>query len=487
MLDQKLQQKLLQKLSPQQIQMIKLLEVPAMQLEQRIKKELEENPALEEGPDDDEMPDDEEDEEVDQEQADREQDEFALDDYLNDEDIPDYRLQINNASRDDERRDEIPYAAGSSFHENLIQQFNLRTDTDREETLGEYIIGNIDDDGYLRREVENMVDDLAFLQNITTDEDELNAILKIIQDLEPAGVGARDLRECLLLQIGRKDQSVRAVALTKTVLTDFFEEFSRRHYEKIMVRLGIGEDDMKGIIDEVLKLNPKPGGTISDPYSKTAQHIIPDFILEQSDSGLELSLNNRNIPELKVNRGYSEMLESYTRDKKAGKQNRDAILFVKQKLDAAKWFIDAMKQRQNTLLLTMNAILEYQKEYFAEGDDTKLKPMILKDVAEMTGLDISTVSRVANSKYIQTHFGIFPLKFFFSEGMQTDAGDEVSTREIKRILQECLSNEDKRRPLTDEKLTEILQEKGYQIARRTVAKYREQLNIPVARMRKEIT
>lgn len=487
MLDQKLQQKLLQKLSPQQIQMIKLLEVPAMQLEQRIKKELEENPALEEGPDDDEMPGDEEDEEVDQEQADREQDEFALDDYLNDEDIPDYRLQINNASRDDERRDEIPYAAGSSFHENLIQQFNLRTDTDREETLGEYIIGNIDDDGYLRREVENMVDDLAFLQNITTDEDELNAILKIIQDLEPAGVGARDLRECLLLQIGRKDQSVRAVALTKTVLTDFFEEFSRRHYEKIMVRLGIGEDDMKGIIDEVLKLNPKPGGTISDPYSKTAQHIIPDFILEQSDSGLELSLNNRNIPELKVNRGYSEMLESYTRDKKAGKQNRDAILFVKQKLDAAKWFIDAMKQRQNTLLLTMNAILEYQKEYFAEGDDTKLKPMILKDVAEMTGLDISTVSRVANSKYIQTHFGIFPLKFFFSEGMQTDAGDEVSTREIKRILQECLSNEDKRRPLTDEKLTEILQEKGYQIARRTVAKYREQLNIPVARMRKEIT
>lgn len=487
MLDQKLQQKLLQKLSPQQIQMIKLLEVPAMQLEQRIKKELEENPALDEGPDDDEMPGDEEDEEVDQEQADREQDEFALDDYLNDEDIPDYRLQINNASRDDERRDEIPYAAGSSFHENLIQQFNLRADTEREETLGEYIIGNIDDDGYLRREVENMVDDLAFLQNITTDEDELKAILRIIQDLEPAGVGARDLRECLLLQMERKDQSVRAVALTKTVLTDFFEEFSRRHYEKIMVRLGIGEDDMKGVIDEVLKLNPKPGGTISDPYSKTAQHIIPDFILEQSDSGLELSLNNRNIPELKVNRGYSEMLESYTRDKKAGKQNRDAILFVKQKLDAAKWFIDAMKQRQNTLLLTMNAILEYQKEYFAEGDDTKLKPMILKDVAEMTGLDISTVSRVANSKYIQTHFGIFPLKFFFSEGMQTDAGDEVSTREIKRILQECLSNEDKRRPLTDEKLTEILQEKGYQIARRTVAKYREQLNIPVARMRKEIT
>ncbi|HOC47926.1 MAG TPA: RNA polymerase factor sigma-54 [Bacteroidales bacterium] len=486
MLDQKLQQKLLQKLSPQQIQMIKLLEVPAMQMEERIKKELEENPALEEGHEEDEVHGDEDEEEVDHEQEEREQDEFSLDDYLNDEDIPDYRLQVNNASKDDERREDIPYAAGSSFHENLIQQFNLRTDTEREDLLGEYIIGNIDDDGYLRREVENMVDDLAFLQNITTDVNELNAILRIIQDLEPAGVGARDLRECLLLQIGRKDQSVPSVTLAKTVLTDYFEEFSRRHYEKIMNRMGIGESEMKGIIDEVLKLNPKPGGTISDPYARSAQHIIPDFILEQSDSGLELSLNNRSIPELKINRDYSEMLETYSRDKKAGKQNRDAIMFVKQKLDAARWFIDAMRQRQNTLLLTMNAILEYQKDYFTEGDDTKLKPMILKDVAEMTGLDISTVSRVANSKYIQTHFGIYPLKFFFSEGMQTDAGDEVSTREIKRILQECLSNEDKRKPLTDEKLTEILQEKGYQIARRTVAKYREQLNIPVARMRKEI-
>jgi len=456
-----------------------------MQMEQRIKKELEENPALEEGPDDDEVQGEEE-EDIDVEQDERDQEEFALDDYLNDEDIPDYRLQVNNTSKDEERRDEIPYASGSSFHENLTSQFNLRSDTEREDILGEYIIGNIDDDGYLRREVENMVDDLAFLQNITTDTEELNAILKIIQDLEPAGVGARDLRECLLLQIERKDISVRSVALTKTVLSDYFEEFSRRHYEKIMAKLMIGEEEMKSIIDEVLKLNPKPGGVVSDPYSRSAQHIIPDFLLDQTDNGFELSLNNRNIPELKVNRGYSEMLESYSRDKAAGKQNRDAIMFVKQKLDAAKWFIDAIRQRQNTLLLTMNAILEYQKEYFVEGDDTKLRPMILKDVAEMTGLDISTVSRVANSKYIQTHFGIYPLKFFFSEGMQTDGGDEVSTREIKRILQECLGNEDKRRPLTDEKLTEILQEKGYQIARRTVAKYREQLNIPVARMRKEI-
>ncbi len=458
MLDQKLQQKLLQKLSPQQIQMIKLLEVPAMQLEQRIKKELEENPALEEGPDEDDVQGEEE-EEVDFEQEERDQEEFALDDYLNDEDIPDYRLQVNNTSKDEDRRDEIPYASGSSFHENLTVQFNLRSDTEREDILGEYIIGNIDDDGYLRREVENMVDDLAFLQNITTDADELNAILKIIQDLDPAGVGARDLRECLLLQLERKDQSVRNVGLAKTVINDYFEEFSRRHYEKIMSKMMISEEDMKGIVEEVLKLNPKPGGTVSDPYSKSAQHIIPDFILEQSDIGLELSLNNRNIPELKISRGYSEMLESYSRDKAAGKQNRDAIMFVKQKLDSAKWFIDAIRQRQNTLLLTMNAILEYQKEYFLEGDDTRLRPMILKDVAEMTGLDISTISRVANSKYIQTHFGIYPLKFFFSEGMQTDSGDEVSTREIKRILRECLSNEDKRRPLTDEKLTEILQEK----------------------------
>ena len=450
MLDQKLQQKLLQKLSPQQIQMIKLLEVPAMQMEERIKKELEENPALEEGHEEDEVHGDEDEEEVDHEQEEREQDEFSLDDYLNDEDIPDYRLQVNNTSKDDERREDIPYAAGSSFRENLIQQFNLRTETEREKLLGEYVIGNIDNDGYLRREVENMVDDLAFLQNITTDVSELDAILKIIQGLEPAGVGARNLRECLLLQIERKSQSVPSVALAKTVLTDYFEEFSRRHYEKIMNRMGIEESDMKGIIDEVLKLNPKPGGTMSDPYARLTHHIIPDFILEQSDSGFELSLNNRNIPELRVNRDYSEMLESYTRDKKAGKQNRDAIMFVKQKLDAARWFIDAMRQRQNTLLLTMNAILAYQEDYFAEGDDTKLKPMILKDVANMTGLDISTVSRVANSKYIQTHFGIFPLKFFFSEGMQTDTGDEVSTREIKRILQE----------------------KGYQIARRTVAKYR---------------
>jgi len=484
MLDQRLQQKLLQKLSPQQIQMIKLLEVPAMQIEQRIKKELEENPALEEGEEEDEVRTDEEENEP--EETDAQKDEFSLDDYLNDEDIPDYRLQVNNTSKDEDRKDDIPFSAGTSFHDTLISQFNLRVSTEREQTLGEYIIGNIDEDGYLRREIENMVDDLAFLQNITTDEEELTRVLEVIHELDPPGVGARDLRECLLLQLEKKDQSLPSVRLATAVIRDFFEEFSRRHYEKIMTRLNIGDPEMKGIIDEVLKLNPKPGGSVTDPYSKSAQAIIPDFLLENAEYGLELSLNNRNIPELRISRGYSEMLENYSRDKAASKHNRDAVMFVKQKLDSAKWFIDAMKQRQNTLLLTMNAILEYQKEYFEEGDDTRLRPMILKDVAEMTGLDISTISRVANSKYIQTHFGIFPLKFFFSEGMQTDSGDEVSTREIKRILQECLGGEDKRKPLTDEKLTEILQEKGYQIARRTVAKYREQLNIPVARMRKEI-
>jgi RNA polymerase sigma-54 factor len=485
MLNQKLQQKLLQKLSPQQIQMIKLLEVPAMQLEQRIKKELEENPALEEGPDDeDAVPNEEDDAEEDH--MDNDQDEFTLDDYLNDEDIPDYRLQVNNTSKDEDKKNEIPFSSGSSFHENLISQFNLRAANEQEKILGEYIIGNIDEDGYLRREIDNMVDDLAFLQNINTTTEKLEEVLRVIQDLDPPGVGARDLRECLLLQLERKDQSNKHVANALQILSNYFEEFSRRHYEKIMARLDIDENEMKFVVDEVLKLNPKPGGEFGDPFNKSAQQIIPDFILEQTDTGLDLSLNNRNVPDLRVSKSYGEMLESYSRDKGTGKHNKEALMFVKQKMDAAKWFIDAMRQRQNTLLLTMNAILEYQKEYFLEGDDTKLRPMILKDVAEMTGLDISTVSRVANSKYIQTHFGIFPLKFFFSEGMQTDNGDEVSTREIKRILMECLSNENKRKPLTDEKLTEILKDKGYQIARRTVAKYREQLNIPVARMRKEI-
>ena len=487
MLKQKLQQKLLQKLSHQQIQMIKLLEVPTLQIEQRIKKELEENPALEEGNEEEEIPDENSiNEEFEEEDNDKDQEEFTLDDYIEEDEIPDYRLQANNYSRDDEKRAEIPFSAGSSFHENLESQFGLRDLTDKQKILGEYIIGNIDEDGYLRRELSSIIDDLAFLQNVTATEEELEEVLKIIQDLEPAGVGARSLKESLLLQLEKKDRSQKSINLAYSVLDQHFDEFSKRHYDKIIAKMGLSQEDLKAAVDEILKLNPKPGGIYSDPFSKVSQPIIPDFILEHSEEGFDLHLNSRNLPELRLSSAYSKMLQAYSKDKNTKKEMKDTILFVKQKIESAKWFIDAIKQRQNTLLLTMNAILEYQKEYFIDGDETKLRPMILKDVAEMTGLDISTVSRVANSKYIQTHFGILPLKFFFSEGLQTDTGEEVSTREIKRILQDCIDNEEKRRPLTDERLTEILQEKGYQIARRTVAKYREQLNIPVARLRKEI-
>ena len=485
MLKQRLQQKLLQKLSPQQIQMIKLLEVPAIQMEQRIKKELEENPALEEGADEEEIHTEEQEEEQ-FEEKDKDQEEFTIDDYIDDDDIPEYRLQAKNYSKDDDKRMEIPFSAGSSFHEYLESQLILRDLSEKQKTLGEHILGNIDEDGYLRRELSNIVDDLAFQQNVTTTEEELDEVLAIIQDLEPAGVGARTLRECLLLQIVKRDQSAPEVELSHKILDQYFEEFSKRHYDKIVSRLNITEEELKSAIDEILKLSPKPGSAFGDTYSKSALQIIPDFILELSEDGFDLHLNSRNLPELRLSKSYNEMLQTYSRGKGNKKEMKDAVQFVKQKIDSAKWFIDAIKQRQNTLLLTMNAILKYQEEYFIDGDETKLKPMILKDVAEMTGLDISTVSRVANSKYIQTHFGIFPLKFFFSEGLQTDSGEEVSTREIKRILQDCIDNEKKRRPLTDEKLTDILQEKGYQIARRTVAKYREQLNIPVARLRKEI-
>ena len=471
--------------------MIKLLEVPTLQIEQRIKKELEENPALEEGPDDDEVSDTEgegegEGESESVEEKDKDNDEFTIDDYIDDDETPEYRLQANNYSKDDDKRSEIPFADASSFQEYIESQLALRDLSDKQKILGENIIGNLDEDGYLRRELSSIVDDMAFQQNITTTEEELETVLKIIQDLEPVGVGARNLRECLLLQLEKKDLSIPALKLSHTIIRDNFEEFTRRHYDKIINRLSIKESALKDAIGEILKLNPKPGGVYNDPFTKISLPVIPDFILELSEDGFDLHLNSRNLPELRLSSAYNEMLRDYSRDKGSKKEMKDAVQFVKQKIDSARWFIDAIKQRQNTLLLTMNAILEYQKEYFIDGDETRLKPMILKDVAEMTGLDISTVSRVANSKYIQTHFGIFPLKFFFSEGLQTDSGEEVSTREIKRILQDCIDNEKKRKPLTDERLTAILQEKGYQIARRTVAKYREQLNIPVARLRREI-
>lgn len=497
MLNQKLQQKLLQKLSPQQIQLIKLLEVPTMQLEQRIKRELEDNPVLEEGREE-ETSETYESDDADDMGSDSENDEnigekdddFSLDDYMQDDDIPDYKLTVNNYSKDDKKA-EIPFSGGSSFHETLKNQLGLHVLTPTQEILAEYIIGNIDEDGYLRRDLEAIVDDLLFSQNVKTTLRELEEVLEIIQGFDPPGVGARDLRECLLLQIRRRmivgGDDPAALKVAEKLLKDNFNEFTKKHYKKIISRLNISELQMKDAVDEIIRLNPKPGSSYSESQEKSFHQIVPDFILENSDGRIQCYLNSKNAPDLRINRTYAGMLEDYHRNKKNyTRKDKEAIAFVKQKLDSAKWFIDAIKQRQNTLILTMNAIIEYQREYFYEGDETRLRPMILKDIAEKTGLDISTISRVANSKYIQTHFGIFPLKYFFSEGMQTDSGEEVSTREIKKILQDCISGESKRRPLTDDRLSRILQDKGYQIARRTVAKYREQLNIPVARLRKEL-
>lgn len=481
MLKQRLQQKLLQKLSPQQIQVIKLLEIPTMLLEQRIKKELEENPILEEG---DEIDDNQE--EITEEEVAKDDDEFTLDDYLNDEDVPSYRLNANNTSKDD-KHEEIPFSTGVSFHEHLESQLGLRVLTEKEFELAKYIIGNIDEDGYLRRKLIAISDDIAFSMGISVNEDELEQLLYIIHDFDPPGVGARDLQECLLLQINAKDQTIPAVALARKIIKYHFDEFTRKHYDKIDAKLNLEEDQLKDAIDEILKLNPKPGGSFQDPSNQSIQHIIPDFTLDLVDGDFQLNLNARNVPELRISREYSEMIDTFAHNKSsASKQDKEAMVFVKQKIDSARWFIDAIRQRQNTLMVTMKALIEYQREFFKEGDETKLRPMILKDIAEKTGLDISTISRVANSKYIQTHFGIYSLKYFFSEGMQNDAGEEVSTKEIKKILQDCIDNEEKHKPLTDEKLMKILQQKGYPIARRTVAKYREQLGVAVARLRKEL-
>ena len=486
MLKQSLQQKLLQKLSPQQIQMIKLLEIPTILLEQRIKKEMEENPVLEEGKEEEEDLLDNNEDEISEDNLDNDIDEFSLDDYINEEDVPSYKLTTNNYSKDD-KNDEIPFSVGISFHEHLQNQIGLKHLNEKEEVLVLYLIGNLDDDGYVRRKLESVANDLAFSQNIETDEDELLEVLRIIQDLEPTGVGARTLQECLLLQIKIKDQNIPEIKLARKILKYYFEEFTKKHYEKIITRLNINEEELKISINEILKLNPRPGNSFSDT-SRVIQTLVPDFNLENKEGDLQLTLNSKNVPELRLSYTYTEMLQSFASKSKSEKtkSDKEAITFVKQKLDSAKWFIDAIKQRQNTLLLTMNAIIEYQYNYFLDGDESMLRPMILKDIAEITNLDISTISRVANSKYIQTHFGIYALKYFFSEGLQTESGEEVSTREIKSILKEFIESESKKKPLTDDKLTEILKEKGYKIARRTVAKYREQLNIPVARLRKEL-
>lgn len=496
MLKQSLQQKLLQKLSPQQIQLMKLLQVPTIALEQRIKEEMEINPALEEGPEEEE-PDNREDEneevsdELEDEFGDQERDEeseredadFDISDYIQD-DEPYYKLNANNSSPDEERT-EMPLSSGSTFHEALFNQLGLTNIDEMSRQIAAQIIGSLDDDGYLRREIRALVDDLAFSRNIEATEEEVLAVLKIIQSFDPPGIGARDLRECLLLQLDRKEDAYPEIAHAKEIIDKHMDEFSKKHYEKIEKSLNLDADEMKEAFNEILHLNPRPGGSYSDDI-RSAQHIVPDFLITNNDGELELTLNSRNAPELRISKQYVEMLEAYSKDSKSSKASRDAMMFVKQKLDAAKWFIDAIRQRQITLIRTMDAIMNYQKEYFLEGDEKKLKPMILKDIADVVGLDISTISRVANSKYVQTHFGTFLLKSFFSEALSTDSGEEVSSREVKKILSDAIGSEDKRKPLPDEKLMKLLNEKGYNIARRTVAKYREQLGIPVARLRKEL-
>lgn len=479
MLNQRLQQKLQQKLSPQQIQVIKLLEVPTMMLEQRIKQEIEENPALD-------LNSESEDFESVDESNESNSDEFDLDDYFNEDEYSNYKYQSNNYSKDSETK-EIPFSAGVGFHEQLLNQLGLHDLTEYEITLAEYVIGNIDEDGYLRRELINISDDLAFSQSLSVSEEELERVLLKIQRLDPAGVGARDLQECLILQLKRRKNDDYSVSLAYKVIDECFDEFTRKHYSKIQQKLSITEEELKEAIDEILKLNPKPGSSMNDPIAKTAtQAVIPDFILEEADGDLQLSMNNRNVPELRISSAFAEMIKGYQESKEKSKEQKEAVSFVKQKLDSAKWFIDAIRQRHDTLLSTMHTILDFQKDFFKTGDETKLRPMILKDIADITGLDVSTISRVANSKYIQTPFGVYSLKYFFSESMQTNTGEEVSSREIKSILQQTIDAEDKKKPLTDEKLAAVLKDKGYVIARRTVAKYREQLGIPVGRLRKEL-
>jgi RNA polymerase sigma-54 factor len=492
MLRQSLQQKLLQKLSPQQIQLMKMLQLPTVALEQRIKEEMEINPALEEGEDnaDEEIEnkDDEDDglsnEETDgdEETAPEVDDKFELDDYMDEDEAYSYKEQTNNSGPDEERK-EAPLAQGPGFAEQLLSQLGLQPVDDHHYQVGSYLIGNIDEDGYMRRELAAIVDDIAFSLNIVTNEEELLEMLHVIQTFDPPGVGARDLQECLLLQLQRKNPKSAEIILAMRVIKEHMEEFSKKHYDKIARRLGVEEESLKQIIKEIIQLNPRPGGAASDS-TKTVQDVIPDFIIYNTDGKLELALNERNMPELRVSGMYGQMLQEYARSK--DKSSKEAVTFIRQKIDSAKWFIDALKQRQQTLLLTMQCIMEYQYEYFLDGDETRLRPMILKDIADRIGLDISTVSRVANSKYVQTQFGTFLLKTFFSESLSTDSGEEVSTREVKKILSDCIGAENKRRPLTDDALAKILKDKGYNIARRTVAKYREQLEIPVARLRKEI-
>ena len=462
-----------QKLSPQQIQMIKLLELPAVQLEQRIKQEIEDNIVLEE-------------EERSAEDEEQPPQQISFDEYLREDDTPSYKNRINNFSKDDKQRP-VYLTEGRSLQEYLVEQLGYRNLPERDMRLAVYLIGSIDEDGYLRRDLESVADDIAFTMGLETTAGELERLLGIIHELEPAGIGARDLRECLLLQMAQMPVNTRPRRLARKILTSYFDEFVKKHYEKLMARLQISEDDFRDAIAEIRHLSPKPGNLYAEGGTDTTPYIIPDFILDYQDGRFNLSLNSYNVPEVRVNRRYMEMIrEMVGSDGRVREKDKEAIQFVKNKIDSAKWFISAIKQRHDTLMRTMQTILDYQQEYFKDGDKSKLRPMILKDIADRTGLDVSTISRVVNSKYVQTQFGIILLKSLFSEAMQTDSGEEVSSYEIKNILQQCIDEEDKRRPLTDETLMDILNSKGYRIARRTVAKYREMLGIPVARLRKQI-
>lgn len=497
MLNQNLSQKLLQKLSPQQIQLMKLLQVPTAQLEQRIKEELEVNPALEEPGtlEDTDYEDNSEtslDGQGDEPETKEVEDgverdsleEIDFSDYYDDDDIASYKLKDNNYPDPDEERT-LPIAMQNSYHEFLDSQLSLLQLDEREHKIADQIIGSIDDDGYLRREIDAICDDMAFAQNVMTHEEEVERILKQIQTFDPPGTGARDLQECLLIQLRRGDLQNENVEVAKQIIQDQFEHFTKKHYEKLEKALNITEEQLKGAIDVILKLNPKPGSGYSGS-TNNEQYLTPDFFITNNNGELQLTLNSRNAPELKISRNFKEMLQTYDQSKTKTREQKEAVLFIKQKIDSAKWFIDAIQQRQQTLMKTMRTILEYQYDFFLTGDETTMRPMILKDIAERTDLDISTVSRVANSKYVQTEFGTFPLKYFFSESLQTDSGEEVSTREVKSILNDLIGKENKKRPLSDQKLMEYLNKKGYNIARRTVAKYREQLNISVARLRKEL-
>ena len=470
MLKQGLELKQTQKLSPLQIQTIKLIELPIQELEQRIRKELEENPVL-----DEDLPKEKEDEG----EAPRE---VSLSEYKEDDYIPSYRLRADNYSKD-ERPQYSTFSVKESFTQSLQEQLGYRQLTEHQHSVASFLIGSLDDDGYLRRSIDSIVDDLSFRANIATDEEEVQEMLKIIQEFEPAGVGARDLRECLLLQI-RNCRKSPEVEIAVKILKNHFHEFTSKHFHKIMSRMGITEEQLKAAMAKILKLNPSPGGQIDDSYSDQAQQIVPDFLLEYKDGNLRLSMPRFSIPELRVNRKYAELLMDAAHSSE--REKKEAAAFVKKKMDSAKWFVEAIKQRHNTLSNTMQAIIDYQHDYFIDGDEAHLKPMVLKDIAEKTGFDISTISRVVNSKYIETHFGIYSLKYFFSEGLENQEGEEVSTRELKKALLECVDLEDKHKPLTDDELVVKMTEKGYKVARRTIAKYRDQLGIPKARLRKEL-